>query len=588
MRFAVRRPAPFIQLPLALSVCAFVLPLEAGPIFVALPQFNTQSATVLVSSDGSTVAGSVAHFTTGPSGNGLAGIDTGVSRWGAGTTQELGFLPNTSFDVGHGISADGSVIVGTAGGSGISDAFRWSSATGLQRLQDVPLGPNPYGIVASHGAAFAVSADGSTVVGSVGIPQTGPFFTGDLSNTAAIWNAAGQLALLPPPTTTFPFASQATAISADGSLVAGLGTADTAFLGSPGAPNLLNQTIPALFNVQDPHMASNGQMLYASGAYGPAGSPNVGFFWTPQNGVTVLGPGTSGLVAANSTANVASADGSIIGGNAQFEGAAYLHQVYTTGNAMIWDAGHGFQNLYDVLATQYGLATQLGQTDALGNSWKLESVTGMSDDGMVLAGYGVGPNALAGSGGSEAWLVDLRNELANTQFNLGLNGWTVSGQGTATTIVDPSDPANTVAQLTTTSSLSISQTLATPSGPFDLKFDYQFQSPTGILDVYLGSTLVGTIDAPATLGGGLVHENILIDNPSLWNQADTTLTLTFDPPQSSQILLDNFSADPIGTPEPSSCALLVLGCVGLVTASRYRRSNTRAESARPDGRDSGE
>ena len=56
-----------------------------------------------------------------------------------------------------GISADGSVVVGTHYGIGNLYAFRWTSASGFAALPAVPNGG-----YAGHG--YAVSADGSTVV----------------------------------------------------------------------------------------------------------------------------------------------------------------------------------------------------------------------------------------------------------------------------------------------------------------------------------------------------------------------------------------------------------------------------------------
>jgi uncharacterized membrane protein len=61
----------------------------------------------------------------------------------------LGFVPGHASSKAHGVSADGSVVVGRSG-----EAFRWTAVGGM-----VSLGPLTRGGVAD------VSADGSTVVG---------------------------------------------------------------------------------------------------------------------------------------------------------------------------------------------------------------------------------------------------------------------------------------------------------------------------------------------------------------------------------------------------------------------------------------
>jgi probable HAF family extracellular repeat protein len=82
-------------------------------------------------------------------------------RWTpASGMQSLGVLPTGTYSRAYGVSADGSVVVGTSTvdrGNG-SEAFRWTAATGMQGLGDLA-----GGIVASEG--YAISGDGSTIVG---------------------------------------------------------------------------------------------------------------------------------------------------------------------------------------------------------------------------------------------------------------------------------------------------------------------------------------------------------------------------------------------------------------------------------------
>ena len=70
----------------------------------------------------------------------------------------LGFVPGGSSSTPRGISANGAIVVGQSWVSDHYEAYRWSAETGM-----VSLGDLPGGLVDSM--ASAVSADGSIVVG---------------------------------------------------------------------------------------------------------------------------------------------------------------------------------------------------------------------------------------------------------------------------------------------------------------------------------------------------------------------------------------------------------------------------------------
>jgi probable HAF family extracellular repeat protein len=128
-----------------------------------LPGGDSFSVAADVSTDGSIVVGGASSAAS------LAGssfeLDFEAFRWTQATGMVgLGDLPGGGFhSFAHAVSADGSVVVGasTSTASGISDfeAFRWTPATGM-----VGLGDLPGGNFAS--TATAVSADGSVIVGS--------------------------------------------------------------------------------------------------------------------------------------------------------------------------------------------------------------------------------------------------------------------------------------------------------------------------------------------------------------------------------------------------------------------------------------
>jgi probable HAF family extracellular repeat protein len=151
------------------------------------------SAANAVSADGSVVVG---YGTRGTS------IESREAfRWTSGGGMVgLGYLPGSSSNGwAHGVSGDGSVVVGDSG----HDSFRWTSGGGM-------VGLGSFGL-----AGIGVSADGSVIVG-VG---------GSLSHTgseAVRWTSDGGtvgLGLLPGDAVD----SAAFGVSADGSVVVGWG-----------------------------------------------------------------------------------------------------------------------------------------------------------------------------------------------------------------------------------------------------------------------------------------------------------------------------------------------------------------------------
>ena len=74
----------------------------------------------------------------------------------------LGHLPGDTNSTATGVSADGSVIVGTSSSASGSQAFRWTAGSGMVGLGYLPGGTNS--------SATAVSGDGSVVVGTSSPP----------------------------------------------------------------------------------------------------------------------------------------------------------------------------------------------------------------------------------------------------------------------------------------------------------------------------------------------------------------------------------------------------------------------------------
>ena len=157
---------------------------------------------------------------TGISADGSVVVGTGTStdfeafRW---TSSEgmvgLGFLPGRVSSRGTGVSGDGSIVVGSSSDENFaSEAFRWTAATGMVGLGDL-VGGDGFSI------ASAVSSDGTAIVGissRPGAPDNGEAFR---------WTSSGGMVGLGNAPDGRFLNSRATAVSADGAVIVGNGDA---------------------------------------------------------------------------------------------------------------------------------------------------------------------------------------------------------------------------------------------------------------------------------------------------------------------------------------------------------------------------
>jgi probable HAF family extracellular repeat protein len=117
-----------------------------------------ENSSFAASSDGSVVVGTMP----------AANCCFHAFRWTAATgMQDLGSFGGNSFSYGNAVSADGSVVVGSAtpSGGGVTRAFRWTARKGFEDLNTVVanlgLNTNGYQLVFAN----AISADGTVIVG---------------------------------------------------------------------------------------------------------------------------------------------------------------------------------------------------------------------------------------------------------------------------------------------------------------------------------------------------------------------------------------------------------------------------------------
>ncbi|MCS6919547.1 MAG: hypothetical protein NZM28_07235 [Fimbriimonadales bacterium] len=207
-----------------------------------------------VSADGRVVVGQVGYYAV---------------RWENGELYELGGL-GTPFGSAHGVSADGTVIVGYANVAFVYSpyAFRWTPETGMQRLD--PSYPHLT-------AALAVSSDGNAAAGWVEIYGNPDPFR---------WTrAAGTEALFAP----WAFRGAAFAISDDGNVVVGWAANSQYRRAFRWTPETGVQSIHTTDGIGSEAygVSGNGQIVVGIYWY-PFGFPQYPFVWTQATGMRDL------------------------------------------------------------------------------------------------------------------------------------------------------------------------------------------------------------------------------------------------------------------------------------------------------------
>jgi uncharacterized membrane protein len=305
----------------------------------------------------------------------------------------LGDLPGEDFhSQAWAVSADGSTVVGQSSSESGEQAFRWTIDDGLEALG-----------YSTPSRAYGVSRDGSVVVGM----WHGAFrWTRETGMVGFVFEQRGcELRAI----------GEAYDVSDNGKVMVGIFEA----CGVGGFRYSESSFIEIGFDNPAKSISADGSVVAGYSAWGGCACP---WIWTQSGGYQLLsdvceespcssahGISADGLVVVGragdeayrwteaggveilgdlpggdlySGALAASADGSII------VGGCYLED--RSKKAFIWDDENGMRNLRDVLIAQ--------GVDLTG--WVLQEATGISDYGATIVGYGTNPN-----GDTEAWIA---------------------------------------------------------------------------------------------------------------------------------------------------------------------------------------
>lgn len=299
----------------------------------------------------------------------IVGTQNGTAvRWTAdGGTVSLGALPGSSgFDIANATSADGSVVVGRSR----NQAFRWTATGGMVGLGTLG-GPDP------ESSANDVSDDGTVIVGTSLSRPPNELIQEAFRWTGGVMTGLGDLA-------GGESQSQGSGVSADGSVTVGVGNRATSNgsraqavrwqgTGSPQGLAFLPGGDNGLGISNARAASADGTLIVGTGiSNGPQGLSYQATLWngTSPQGLGWL-PGSPFLSVATSL----SADGSVVVG-------------YTDAGAFLWTADAGMRSLEDILVNDYGLDLQgVSVTDALDISADGTVVVGIGNNGTSQVGW---------------------------------------------------------------------------------------------------------------------------------------------------------------------------------------------------------
>jgi len=299
----------------------------------------------------------------------------------------LGFLPGGNFSQGKDISADGSIVIGQSASTDGFQAFRWTEAGGMVGLGFLsPAAPDS--------DAWGISADGSIIVGESGGNKAFKWTQSDGMTSLGAGRAVGA-SNDGSKIVGFGDVTNGHAVTPDGAVWVGasnFGSGQEAFRATSGGVQPLGDLPGSNFTSVATGVTPDGSVVVGqSNAFidpdgsGVAVETTVAIRWTQSEGMIPIGD-IPGGAPGGSTATDVSADGSVIIGYGESEIGS---------EAFRWIAATGIRSIRELLLAE-GI-------DTLAIGWTLGQANGISADGRIIVGTGVGP----GSTNPQAWLVEL-------------------------------------------------------------------------------------------------------------------------------------------------------------------------------------
>lgn len=247
----------------------------------------------------------------------------------------LGDYDGLTFTSAYAVSADGSTVVGTGL---FNQAYRWTAATGT-----VPIS-GPVG--GQFNVARAISADGTVVVGN-GRPSPGSLAV----NEAYVWSAGGTTSLGDLPGGAV--SGIATGVSADGTVMAGTGASAAgqpyeAFRWTSGTGLVGLGDLPGgSFSSQATGISDDGQVIVGTGTSESPVQPQSrayqqAFRWTESGGMVGLGDLDGGDYW--SIALATSANGEVIVGTSAAAGGDQAFRWTAAGGMVRIDGLAGYDS----------------------------------------------------------------------------------------------------------------------------------------------------------------------------------------------------------------------------------------------------
>jgi hypothetical protein len=291
----------------------------------------------------------------------------GGYRWTAATG--LSFLSSAPpYAYAGDVTADGKTIIGSLGTTP-QTPFRWTAETGVQDLGPTPGHPNT--------VASAISSDGSTIVVTGYDPDTSVATTylktdGGLQSVGHLPGANSTWGRLSNDGTVVSGTSREVSSSGILHSEAYRWTADGGIVGLGFAPGTTSNDAWG--------MSGDGSTIVGLSL---VGTRYQAFRWTQETGVVQLHEANPD---EDSAADDATFDGSLIVGHMNFQGS-------DGDQPFVWTLETGMISLVDALRYQFGLDDELF-------GWNLGRATTVSDNGRYIGGYGTW------FGSAQAWILD--------------------------------------------------------------------------------------------------------------------------------------------------------------------------------------